>query len=165
MFGYLADCTLECYNKDMNKDDDFDKLVATRRKWYYSVNEVHCRYLNEKVVFNNHGFKHILRDGRGHYRTKADAKMRLNLLTWAPVVIKTAIFMPSSEFRDADDKRNHLGKPVTFFEIQGTISHPVGKSKKKRYLEITVILRRIGDGNLHYYSIRYTKHGLNEISD
>lgn len=143
--------------------DDFNKLIDVRRKWYYSIDEVHCRYLNEKVKFNNHGFKHTLRDGRGHYRTESSAKMRLNLLPWAPVVIRTAAYMPRSEIREISDSRNRLGKPVAFFELQGTVSHKQGR--RKRYLEITVIIRRIGDGPLHYYSIRYTRNGINQIDD
>ncbi len=146
------------------QSDDFDKLVAIRRKWYFSVNEVHCKYLNEPVVFNSHGFKHALRDGRGHYRNKADARMRLNILPWAPVVIRTAAYMPNTERREINDPRNHLNKPVTFFELRGTVTHKA-KGGKNRYIEITVILRRIGDGKLHYYSIRYTKNGINEISN
>jgi len=146
-----------------DSEQDFTLLIEKRRKWYYSIQETHCRYLNEKVVFNSHGFKHTLRDGRGHYRIEADARMRLNLLTWAPVVIRKAAYMPTTERREISDRRNKLGKPVTFFELQGTVKHKLGR--KTRHLEITVILRRIGDGPLHYYSIRYTKNGLNQIDD
>lgn len=142
---------------------DFRQLIEQRRKWYTSVHEVHCRFLNEKVTFNSHGFKHTLRDGRNHYRTEADARMRLNLLPWAPVVIRNAAYMPNTELREAKSPRNRLNKPVTFFELQGTVNYKVGK--RARYLEITVILRRIGDGTLHYYSIRYTKNGIDTIEN
>ena len=146
----------------MSADPEFEKLVANRRKWYFSVGSVHCKYLNENVLFNSHGFKHALRDGRGHYRNKADAKMRLNILHWAPVVIRNAAYMPQTERREIDDPRNKLGKPVTFFELQAAVKHQRGK--KTRHLEITVILRRIGDGPLHYFSIRYTRNGINKIT-
>lgn len=141
----------------------FEQIIEERRKWYYTINEVHCRYLNEAVRFNNHGFKHTLRDGRGHYRTEGDALMRLHLMPWAPRVIRTAINMPRSELRPVDHPRNKSGKPVTYFELQAVVNYKVGKRIK--YLDITVVLRRIGDGVLHYFSIRYTKHGFNDYED
>ena len=58
----------------------FEDIIIERRKWYYSLNSVHCKYLREPVKFNSHGFRHTLRDGRGHYRRINDALMRLNLL-------------------------------------------------------------------------------------
>lgn len=137
-----------------------EEVIAERRKWYYSVNSVHCRYLNEPVAFNRHGFKHTLRDGRDHYRSEKDALMRLHLLPWAPRVIRNAVNMPNTELRPADHPKNKSGKPVTYFELQGVVSHNAGKRLK--YIDITVILRRIGDGELHYYSIRYTKNGYKD---
>jgi hypothetical protein len=143
--------------KPAKQKPDLKTLIASRRKWYYALKPTHCRYLNEKVVFNNHGFRHALRDGRGHYRIEADARMRLNLLTWATKVIQTAVYMPNTERREVGDPRNSLDKPVTYFELQGTVSHKIKGSNERKYIEITVILRRIGDGQLHYFSIRYTK--------
>lgn len=147
----------------MAKEEEFYSLISKRKKWYQSVGSVHCSYLNEKVIFNGYGFKHVLRDGRGHYRNEKSARMRLNLLTWAPIVIKKSAYMPTTEQRGTDDPRNKLGKPVTFFELQCVVKHRVGK--KYKYTDITVILRRIGNGDLHFYSIRYTKNGYNEIDD
>jgi hypothetical protein len=145
------------------KDKTFQEIIDERSKWYNSIDSVHCSYLKEKVKFNSHGFKHALRDGRGHYRVEKDALMRLHLLPWAPVVIRNSKYMPNTEHRDTDDKRNKLGKPVTFFELQCVVNHKVGR--KNKYTDISVILRRIGDGDLHYYSVRYTKHGYNGIDD
>ncbi len=141
----------------------FEEIIEIRRKWYYSVDSAQCTYLNEKVKFNKHGFHHALRDGRGHYRTEKDATMRLNLLPWAPVVVRNSAYMPNTELRPVDDPRNKLGKPITFFELQCVVKHKVGR--KNKYTDITVILRRIGNGELHYYSIRYTKRGYKNIDE
>ena len=145
------------------REKSLEELIAEKRKWYGSVDTVHCKYLNEAVKFNRHGFRHTLRDGRGHYRTEKDALMRLHLLSWAPVVIRNSISMPDTRLLPVDDPRNKLGKPITFFELQCVVNHKIGK--KTKYIDVTVILRRIGDGILHYYSIRYTRRGYNNIDD
>jgi len=139
------------------RQKSFEEIVQERHKWYNSVGTAYCKYLNERVKFNRHGFQHTLRDGRGHYRGKKDALMRLHLLPWAPVVIRTAINMPSVDILPVKDQRNKLGKDITYFELQGVVK--TGGPKRPKYIDITVILRRIGNGDLHYYSIRYTKHG------
>ena len=146
-------------------EEQFRVEIEKKRKWFYSVNSVHCRYLNEAVIFNKHGFQHTLRDGRGHYRGQKDALMRLNLLPWAPIVIRNSIYMPNTELRDINHPKNKLGKPVTYFELQCVVKANNRRNGRKKYTDITVILRRIGDGPLHYYSIRYTKHGYKDISE
>jgi hypothetical protein len=77
--------------------------------------------------------------------------------------VRDAINMPNSEIRTKDDPRNKLGKDVTFFELQAVVKS--GNQKHPKHIDITVILRRIGNGDLHYYSIRYTKHGYKDMED
>lgn len=99
----------------------------------------------------------------GLFLIQKDALMRLHLLTWAPVVIRNSAYMPNTELRPVGHPKNKLEKPVTYFELQCVVNQKIGR--KTKYTDITVVLRRIGDGVLHYYSIRYTKNGYNEIDD
>jgi hypothetical protein len=145
------------------QDSSLESVKEARRKWYYTVGTIDCSYLREPVKFNKHGFRHALTDGRDRYRGKKDALMRLHLLRWAPVVVKNSVHMVSSELRKADDPRNRAGKDVTFFELQHVCKG--GNPKRPKYHDVTVILRRVGDGDLHYYSIRYTKNGYRGPED
>lgn len=138
--------------KKSRSENELDALISLRKRQYEKVKNTHCPLLGEAVYFNNKGFYHALRDGRNKYRTLADASMRLNLLPYAQHIIETAKkFNRPPQLTPALDAGNVLGKEVVHYELVQSVKM---KGQKR---EIVAVLRRIGRGRLHYYSVRYKK--------
>ncbi|MBI1961503.1 MAG: hypothetical protein HYS45_02275 [Parcubacteria group bacterium] len=119
----------------------YERMVTEKRGWYKAVRQVHCPLLSEDIHFTSKGFRHLLYDGLGHARSKKERMYRLGLLPLLIPVIKNAneVIEYKSEFS------KKLGKKTEIWEL----GHVVGKQNTK----VTVILRRIGTGNIHFYSI------------
>jgi hypothetical protein len=49
------------------------------------------------------------------------------------------------------------GKELAYYELY----HYLGRAKNKRKIGIIVVLRRIGNGRLHFYSVRYASNKQN----
>lgn len=108
--------------------------------------------MGEVIHFNKIGFYHTTHDGRGKIRGEASSRMRLHLLPWIYRVIKKSRHYgePPRVISKADPD-NSTGQEVIFYEICYKFNGFDGKKI------VSVILRRVGKGNLHYYSVRYTK--------
>ncbi len=87
------------------------------------------------VVFNNIGFKYLIRKAK--VRSRKDQVKRFGLLNEVPGIIKdpNAIVSYRSEFHD------------------GRVIHYWAFSKEKEGGEIRVIVRQIGNGIKHFYSV------------
>lgn len=132
---------------DTNKLSITD-LVALRKLEYRRLQPTKCPLLNNELVFfNKNGFFHLTHDGRRRIRNPADQRMRLNLLPQVCKVIKDATAF-GSPIRVIPAQDNKFGKAITYYEI-------IYRTSPKRC--IAVVIRRIGNGQLHYYSIRYYK--------
>lgn len=90
---------------------------------------------------------------KGHRRKNKNIIMRLNLLLYAPEVVKNA----RNPIKDETKKVYIKGvkRPVRNVElacdINGTDKH------------ITVVLRKIGVGTFHFYSVRRTKNKIKKM--
>jgi|GEM_PF-536487 len=123
-------------------------LKAERHGPYFAIGKVYSRVLREDVYFNNHGFKHLMFDGNGRRRKEADIRMRLNLLPCAPVVVARS---RASVDRIITAGESRAGKEVIFYQLQHTIR---SKLNPLRTIPVIVIVRRVGKGQLHFFSIR-----------
>ena len=124
------------------------KLKQKYHKFYKSIGLVISTAINENVVFNNHGWKHFRYSGRGHRRPSTSIVMRLKLLPFIPQVVRKAKVIIKNNKRIVRIKGKL--KVVEYFEIANEVI-VLGRTK-----HITVILRRIESGTLHYLSCRYT---------
>lgn len=103
-------------------------LIKRYKKEYYLIGYIKCNILsNEKIYFNNYGFNHLIRK-RGLPRSKNERIRRLQLIKIIPKVLK-------------------LGKFISF---KKTLKMKFWSIKYKNH---TVILRKIGRGKLHFYSV------------
>ncbi len=142
----------------MLKDSALEELIKNRRQLYNATKNIYCRFLKEVVYFNNQGFFHLTHDGRDKLRSKADTKMRLNLLPHVYTVIKNATrFNRQPMLVPKNSDENKTGKEIAFYELY----HLMGRNKNKRKVGIIVVLRKIGNGRLHFYSIRYASNKQN----
>ncbi len=127
------------------------KLKSETKAVYNSFGSVYCPVLKANVVFNNHGWTHLSFDGKGHRRFPADIILRHRLVIFAPDVIKLAkvLIEPLNPDNKKIVKIKNIERKIEFFEI----AHEV--DGKKRH--VTVILRKIEQGKLHFYSVRRTR--------
>lgn len=119
----------------------YEKLVTDKKTWYKKLKPIFCHVIDKEVHFNSKGFNHLFYDGTGKGRSNQERIYRLNLLPLAiPVIKKTnTIVKYKKEFTKS------LGREVEYWRIKET----VGKSDAI----VTVILRRIGTGNVTFHSI------------
>ena len=123
------------------------ELVELRRSEYSKFRPAKCPLLDEKVSFNNKGFFHLTHNGRSKLRGDADQRMRLNLVPDIhEVITKAHVFGAPDRFISANDGENKLGKDIHYYELFHRFS-----TRKA----VSVVIRRIGNGPLHYYSVRY----------
>jgi hypothetical protein len=133
----------------MDTDLSLIELIKIRRQRYETTKNIYCPLLKEVVYFNNQGFHHATHNGRGKLRLEADARMRLNLLLCVNDVLAASNHFGSPpRVIPKGDPENKSGKEVVFYEVTRRFS---------AHKEVSVILRRVGNGRLHYFSVRYSK--------
>ena len=124
------------------------ELIEFRRLQYEKWEPILCPQLkNELVYFNKEGFYHLTHNGRGKIRNQADQRMRLNLLPNIPTVIKKSRSFGSS-IRIIPASNNKFHKEITYYELYYRFTS---------IKAVSVIIRKIGNGNLHFYSVRFNK--------
>ena len=122
----------------------YKKLLKERREWYKNIKEIYCPILKENIVFNSKGFHHLVYPN-GKMRPIKEQMYKLGLLPLAIPVIKNA----TKVFRYEKCFVKDLGKEAEFWTlkefagVQGTLT--------------SVILRRIGTGNITFFSIMKKK--------
>lgn len=119
--------------------EEFYKLRSSSKKIYASFKQspVYCKALDADISFNAAGFEHLFKDGRGHYRPMIDARKRLELIKYAPNVIKNCQWFIKDKSKTPD----------IYYKLYGR----AGEGLRN----VVVTIRKIGNGNLHFYGIRY----------
>lgn len=116
-------------------------LISLKRKEYKSLPPVRCYMLREEVHFTFDGFEHLHMDGQGSRRSNQDAYNRLLLMEHAPGVIL------GSRFIKEDKPKMKKGKVAIHYELYGRVG--------KNSASVVVTVRKLGNGKLHFYGIRY----------
>ena len=120
----------------------FDDFIKEKRAWYKTVEKVYCPILNQYVVFNSKGFYHLRYDSHGKRRDVREQKYKIGLLPLVIPVIQLATSI-------ADFKKEQYSKPLDKYYEIWELKEVVGKQKAL----VSVILRRIGDGNITFLSV------------
>ncbi len=126
-----------------------NKLIEMRHKEYNLIKDTYCPLLNEIVYFNNKGFYHATHDGRGKIRGELDARMRLHLLPYIATVIKKSNqFGSPARIIPNNSPNSKTGHELIFYELRHSLN---------THKTISVILRKQGNGQLHYFSVKYAR--------
>ncbi len=126
----------------MTDTEYLHQLIARARSFYNSIGEIFCPVLNEWVVFNSRGFRHIMKDGSGRTRNVLDQIRRLKLL---PLSIPTITYARRIE-----------GCRQTYAENTATTYISlVYSAGKNRDVKVRVILKQTGDGPYIFWSIMH----------
>ena len=120
----------------------YEELINKRKIWYDNVKKIHCPCISEDIIFNSKGFHHIKYDGSGRARSKKERMYRLGILPLAIPVIKCATKI--YEYTPPECL-NKLEKSVEYWALREKVG--------RQNTTITVILRRIGSGNIAFHSI------------
>jgi hypothetical protein len=113
----------------MMSDDAYRKILHENKKMYKLIGKIYCPALDILVNFNYDGWHHLLHDGLGKNRSQTQVIRRLRLMSISIQIIQCA--------KTITEKRS----------INKTEYWCISMSKVK------VILRRIGNGRVHFYSI------------
>lgn len=115
------------------------------KPFYFDLGSVYSKAIKENVVFNNHGWKHLVYHKNGRRRNEKDIRLRLGLIKNVPVVIKNCKVV--NEIRSVGY--------VTYFEISHTFRF--NKKGVEKLVEIVVVIRKFEDQNPHFWTTRYGK--------
>ena len=128
----------------------YNLLLEKRRKEYKLFNRAYCPCLSQYINFNSNGFNHLRFKVDGTPRNPKEQMYKMGLLPLVIPVIKNAtqiqeyrpIMAPIGR-KKIDGKKNL--KEVEYWSLIAI----VGKRKTK----IKVIIRKIGTGKLHFWSV------------
>jgi len=119
---------------------DFKEFLEQKRSWYKKIGKVFCPTMNEWVIFNAKGFRHLRYDGSGVLRSQEQQVYRMHLFQFLVGVLDSPD--PAVEYKKQYSK--YEGRNVEYWAIKQNVA-----DRK----EVVVILRRIGTGNITFYSI------------
>jgi hypothetical protein len=133
----------------MEDISNYEKIREEARAFYADTKPLLSPALNERVYFTAEGFNHFVFKGSRKERERPSQIMRFKLLPRAIRLVGYANTL--QEFEEtlkefevkSRKKRVRKSKPVRYW---GIIAIFEGR-------KIKVILRRIGDGQLHFWSI------------
>ena len=113
-------------------ENSYKKAKYQAEKFYKKIGYVWCSALHDHVVFNRAGFRHLMRKGK-IWRPKSEQKRRFALLPFVEMIIEN----PAAHFT------TRQGSNVTFWSF----------SKQDNNERITLIIRQVGNGKKHFFSI------------
>ena len=133
----------------MEDISNYENLREDTRKLYDEARLIHSPALDDRVSFTAEGFNHIIFKAARRERERSSQVMRFKLLPRAIRLVAHANTF--QEFEEtikefevkARKKRHKKSKPVRYW---GIIAIFEGR-------KIKVILRKIGEGQLHFWSI------------
>lgn len=130
--------------------ESFIKIKERAEKLYLAKKEIYCPYFQRKVILNSDGFHHLQFSDRRE-RNKNEQFLKFCLMPLALKIIEKSgtiqeyrkILMPIGK-RSKQDGFTKM-KEVEFWALIAIVGE---KSKK-----IKAILRRVGDGNITFWSV------------
>jgi hypothetical protein len=131
------------------------KLLRVKARETYNKikSPVWCKCLHRKINFNAQGFHHLLYDGLGHERSQPEQRYKLLLIPLIPSVLATA---PDATYKKVKERINRKkNSPVKEIEYWG-LTALVGK---ERDVKVKIILKRIGAGQIIFWSVMRLKSG------
>ncbi len=130
---------------------DFLSILQKAREIYKSQNKIHCPYFSTDIILNSDGFNHLQNKRNREARNIDEQILKLSLLPKALQVIKRTGTL--QEYRKHIEKFGNKSKDGLFKtkQVEYFGFHSIfGENKDKK---IVVIIRRVGDGNYHFWSV------------
>lgn len=121
--------------------DLFNELFERTKAYYKSIGKIRCIWINnEYIIFGNSGFTHLLIKNRKS-RSISEKYRKLCLIKYIPQII--------------NNKNARIGLRILKDKKYGQIEfRSIAAETDSR--SIKVILRKIGNGNYHFWSVMDT---------
>jgi hypothetical protein len=128
--------------------EKYEEAKEKAEEYYKKLSRIWCPALKDHVTFNTSGLRHLIWRGKWP-RAKKEQIRRFLLLPHAAKIIQQS--QKSVEYR----KKEQISKTKWNGDKIETISqaHFWGLVKKIEDQHVTVVLRQIGNGNKHFFSI------------
>ncbi|MCX6786582.1 MAG: hypothetical protein NTU85_02060 [Candidatus Kaiserbacteria bacterium] len=130
---------------------DHHKLIEISRKLYDATPEILCPYFKSNVSLTSDGFNHLLHKPNRQPRNIQEQKLKLRLLKHGLAIISNTGTL--QEYRTTLEKYGTPGrdgfsktKQVEYWGFHNIVG-------KEPMILIRIIIRRIGDGKLHFWSV------------
>ena len=121
--------------------------IKIQRELYDSIGTVYCKHLDVDVVFNAKGFHHLFYNGAGKARLQNEVNYRLKLVPLIVPVIKNAKEFSKRKRRGRFSRgKNAPIKDVEYWSLTAFVG-------KDRDVPVKVILRKVGGGAIHFWSV------------
>jgi hypothetical protein len=118
------------------------RLKAQTKALYGAVISVFCPYFNEAVIFSSEGFHHLQYDSSGSERTKKAQIRRYKAFPLAPFVLSQAGTV--QQYRTDIRAMKHIRDWCFVALVTSTPGH---------FIELKIIVRKIGSGRLKFCSV------------
>ncbi|MFH1971163.1 MAG: hypothetical protein ABIJ05_02135 [Patescibacteria group bacterium] len=119
-------------------------LKGKTHKLYRSSGSLWCRAVKDNVLFNKYGWSHLSFERGGKRRQPGNIKLRLHLFKYVHEIVKNAKF--AIETSGWVLSKRGIRRQVKYYELVYWCA--------KEKCHISVVLRKIEEGKLHYYSVR-----------
>jgi len=130
---------------------DFHKLIQTSRELYDATPEILCPYFKSSISLTSDGFNHLLHKSNRQPRNVQEQRLKLKSLKPALHILSNAGTV--QEYRTTLEKWGGPGKDgfsktkqVEYWGFHDIIG-------KDPMILMRVIVRKIGDGKLHFWSV------------
>jgi hypothetical protein len=131
----------------------FKKVLVEAEVHYKTIEAVHCPYFNKKVTFNSDGFHHLRYKVAGSEREKPAQMYKFSLLQGAVEIVSSSGTLQQyrKQWGAVGRKKNSDGsremKEIEYFAFEGILGE--GSSM----MRIKVIIRKVGNGEPHFWSV------------
>lgn len=130
-------------------EEKFDELKKRSEEFYQNLTPIICPALGETVHFTSDGFHHLRFDGTRAERSKAEQLIKLRFLRKAIDVIRKTTTI--QEYRKEVIPIGKCGKDG--FRKTAEVKYWAFVAIVSDGCKIKVILRRVGDGQFHFWSV------------
>lgn len=136
----------------MSDKEDLESLKKITRELYDKIGSVYCPCLSADIVFNAQGFHHMEYDGGGTPRLLKERIFKLKLIPLAIPVLKytDTIHEYKKDKQPKNRKKGAIQKDVEFWSLVASVG-------KNRDVKVKVVLKRVGNGNIIFWSIMKLK--------
>jgi len=131
-----------------NYNEFFKKQKKNAREIFNNTKSVFCPYFHQNIFFNSNGFHHLRYSSRRE-RSRKEQVLKFNLLPLAINVIKKSGTIQEYRSDFIKNRKNQESKNVAYWAFIAICGAKTGKNN----IKIKVILRKIGNGNIVFWSV------------
>lgn len=136
---------------DQENVDKLNKQVCKARSFYSENKDVWCPYFSSRITLNSDGFNHLLHKPNRQPRNVNEQLLKLSLLSKAIDVIRKSGTLQEYRYRIES-----FGSPAKdgfrkTLMVQYWAFHAILGSDRK--IKIVVVLRKVGEGKLTFWSV------------